>query len=63
MSELTHKSIHIKQLQMLSKEEFNRYTKQIMLEDVGINGQIKLKQAKVLVIGAGGLGSPILSNR
>ena len=60
MSELTHKSIHIKQLQMLSKEEFNRYTKQIMLEDVGINGQIKLKQAKVLVIGAGGLGSPIL---
>ncbi len=48
---------------MLSKEEFNRYTKQIMLEDVGINGQIKLKQAKVLVIGAGGLGSPILSNR
>ena len=45
---------------MLSKEEFNRYSKQIMLEDVGINGQIKLKQAKVLVIGAGGLGSPIL---
>ncbi len=45
---------------MLSKEEFNRYTKQIMLEDVGINGQIKLKKAKVLVIGAGGLGSPIL---
>jgi molybdopterin-synthase adenylyltransferase len=45
---------------MLSKEEFNRYQKQIMLEDVGLLGQMKLKQAKVLVIGAGGLGSPIL---
>ena len=45
---------------MLSKEEFNRYNKQVMLEDVGLLGQTKLKQAKVLVIGAGGLGSPIL---
>lgn len=45
---------------MLSKEEFNRYNKQVMLEDIGLLGQTKLKQAKVLVIGAGGLGSPIL---
>ena len=45
---------------MLTKEEFNRYNKQVMLEDVGLLGQTKLKQAKVLVIGAGGLGSPIL---
>jgi len=45
---------------MLSKEEFQRYSKQVMLEDVGLIGQVKLKQAKVLVIGAGGLGSPIL---
>ncbi|MDF2451051.1 MAG: UBA/THIF-type binding protein [Bacteroidota bacterium] len=45
---------------MLSKEEFKRYQKQIMLDDIGINGQIKLKQSKVAVIGAGGLGCPVL---
>lgn len=45
---------------MLSKEEFKRYQKQIMLDDMGINGQIKLKQSKVAVIGAGGLGCPVL---
>lgn len=45
---------------MLSKEEFKRYQKQIMLDDLGINGQIKLKQSKVAVIGAGGLGCPVL---
>lgn len=45
---------------MLSKEEFKRYQKQIMLDDFGINGQIKLKQSKVAVIGAGGLGCPVL---
>lgn len=45
---------------MLSKEEFKRYQKQIMVDDIGINGQIKIKQAKVAVIGAGGLGCPVL---
>jgi len=45
---------------MLSKEEYNRYQKQVILEDVGLLGQTKLKQAKVLVIGAGGLGAPTL---
>ena len=45
---------------MLSKEEFKRYQKQIMLDDIGINGQIKIKQSKVAVIGAGGLGCPVL---
>ncbi len=45
---------------MLSKEEFNRYQKQIILEDVGFEGQVKIKQAKVVVIGAGGLGCPVL---
>ncbi len=37
-----------------------RYMKQVMLDDIGINGQIKLKQAKVAVVGAGGLGCPVL---
>jgi molybdopterin/thiamine biosynthesis adenylyltransferase len=45
---------------MLSKEEFKRYQKQVMVDDIGINGQIKIKQSKVAVIGAGGLGCPIL---
>lgn len=36
------------------------YARQIMLEDIGEQGQIKLKQAKVLCIGAGGLGAPLL---
>jgi molybdopterin/thiamine biosynthesis adenylyltransferase len=45
---------------MLSKEEFKRYQKQIMLDDIGINGQLKIKRSKVAVVGAGGLGCPIL---
>lgn len=44
---------------MLSKKEFNRYTKQMTLSEIGIAGQVKLKEAKVLIIGAGGLGCPI----
>jgi adenylyltransferase/sulfurtransferase len=45
---------------ILSQREIRRYKKQIMIPDIGIKGQEKLKQAKVLVIGAGGLGSPLL---
>lgn len=45
---------------MLSTEESKRYQKQIMLDDVGLNGQIKIKQGKVVVVGAGGLGCPVL---
>ena len=39
-------------------EQVHRYSRQIILPDVGGKGQAKLQQAKVLVIGAGGLGSP-----
>lgn len=45
---------------MLSPEEFNRYQRHISLAEIGISGQLKLKEAKVLVVGAGGLGTPIL---
>lgn len=44
----------------LSPEELERYARHIVLADVGGAGQQKLKAAKVLVIGAGGLGSPVL---
>ena len=44
----------------LSREELERYARHIVLADIGGAGQQKLKAARVLVIGAGGLGSPVL---
>ena len=43
----------------LSEKELDRYSRQIMLEEIGYQGQLKLKQAKVCVVGVGGLGNPI----
>jgi len=43
-----------------SDEELERYARQITLPDIGGAGQLALKNAKVLVVGAGGLGSPVL---
>ena len=43
-----------------SDEELSRYKRHLILKDVGGPGQQKLKKARVLVIGAGGLGSPVL---
>ena len=43
-----------------SKNELIRYSRQLMLPNIGLKGQKKFRSAKVLVIGAGGLGCPIL---
>jgi adenylyltransferase/sulfurtransferase len=44
----------------LSKDEILRYSRHLIMPEVGMDGQLKLKNAKVLCIGAGGLGSPLL---
>ena len=43
----------------LNNEEILRYSRHLIMPEVGMDGQLKLKQAKVLCIGAGGLGSPL----
>ncbi|MDF2532493.1 MAG: UBA/THIF-type binding protein, partial [Clostridia bacterium] len=44
----------------LNENQVSRYSKQIILDDIGIEGQQKLLDSKVLVVGSGGLGSPVL---
>jgi molybdopterin/thiamine biosynthesis adenylyltransferase/rhodanese-related sulfurtransferase len=43
----------------LSREEIRRYGRHLILPEVGLEGQMKLKAASVLLVGAGGLGSPL----
>jgi molybdopterin/thiamine biosynthesis adenylyltransferase/rhodanese-related sulfurtransferase len=43
----------------LSNEEILRYSRHLIMPEVGMEGQLKLKQAKVLLIGTGGLGAPL----
>ena len=45
---------------MLSPAEIDRYKRHLVLKEVGGQGQQRLKAARVLVVGAGGLGSPVL---
>ena len=45
----------------LSEKELDRYSRQVMLEEIGYQGQLKLKQSSVCVVGVGGLGNPIVT--
>jgi sulfur-carrier protein adenylyltransferase/sulfurtransferase len=51
--------VHNSQASALSNEEILRYSRHLILPEVGMEGQQKLKAARVLCIGAGGLGSPL----
>jgi molybdopterin-synthase adenylyltransferase len=44
----------------LTEEQFHRYARHLILDEVGEEGQERLLAARVLVVGAGGLGSPLL---
>ena len=46
-----------------NNEQMNRYDRQISLPEIGKAGQEKLRNAKVLIVGVGGLGSPIALDR
>ena len=45
---------------LLTRDEQERYQKHLTLKEIGIEGQVKLKNSSVICIGAGGLGSPVL---
>ena len=51
---------HIRRMDLdFTEDELRRYSRHILLEEVGAIGQAKLRAARVLVVGAGGLGSPL----
>jgi molybdopterin/thiamine biosynthesis adenylyltransferase/rhodanese-related sulfurtransferase len=52
-------SLPNQQLEKLSKEEILRYSRHLIMPEVGLEGQLKLRRAKVLMIGTGGLGAPL----
>jgi len=43
----------------LTHEEIARYSRHLLLPEIGVEGQVKLKNAKVLIVGTGGLGAPL----
>src|SRR5436309_2748646 len=49
----------VEELPQLTNDEIKRYSRHLIMPEVGVEGQRKLKAAKVLCIGAGGLGSPV----
>jgi len=49
----------VEKVTTLNKDEILRYSRHLILPEVGMEGQLKLKNAKVLMVGAGGLGAPL----
>ncbi|HEY8140125.1 MAG TPA: ThiF family adenylyltransferase [Nitrososphaera sp.] len=45
----------------LTSEEMQRYSRQLMLEEIGFEGMVKIRSAKVCVVGAGGIGNPVIT--
>src|SRR5260370_33530110 len=58
ISEVTVSEKTVKKVE-LSNEEVLRYSRHLIMPEVGMDGQLKLKAARVLCIGTGGLGSPL----
>ena len=52
---------HLKLNSILSQEEYSKYSRQIILNNIGTQGQQRLKEAKILFIGAGGLACPCIT--
>ena len=46
-------------MRLLNKKYLDRYSRQIVLKNIGISGQKKISSSKVFIVGAGGLGCPI----
>ena len=59
MSELVSGLVPADRLQDLTHDDITRYSRQLLLAEIGIEGQKKLKGAKVLIVGTGGLGAPL----
>jgi sulfur-carrier protein adenylyltransferase/sulfurtransferase len=51
-------SIAVEELPELTRDEFQRYSRHLIMPEVGVEGQRKLKAARILCVGAGGLGAP-----
>ncbi|CAG9809425.1 unnamed protein product [Chironomus riparius] len=49
-------------MSQLTKQQIKRYNRQIIVPSIGVKGQVKLLDAKVVIVGAGGLGCPVSSN-
>jgi molybdopterin/thiamine biosynthesis adenylyltransferase len=43
----------------LDKDSAGRYSRQLLMDQIGVDGQLAISQTRVLVVGAGGLGSPV----
>ena len=56
---LTPSVIPVERLEPLSREDDARYSRHILLPEVGVEGQERIRAAKVLIVGTGGLGSPM----